>query len=68
MNGRDEGMSENKIITWQVFPPIPTNKFDWAAYYDGFEEGCYGWGETEELAIIDLKSNCEIIDERKATP
>jgi hypothetical protein len=49
---------ENKIITQHVLPPIPTRNFDWCAYWDGWEEeGNYGWGETEELAIHDLKTN-----------
>lgn len=61
-------MTEKKIIVWEVFPPILSNKFDYAAYYDGFEEGTYGWGETKELAIKDLKDNCEIFDDRKPTP
>ena len=45
-----------QISTSHVKPPIPTTKFDWCAYIDGDEEhGPYGWGEIEELAIIDLK-------------
>ena len=60
-------MSQDKIITTHVMPPIPTNAFDWCAYYDGWEEetGSYGWGKTEELAILDLKRNTEIIEARE---
>lgn len=48
---------ERKINTVLVLPPIPTDKFNWCAYYD--PEGIYGWGENEELAIQDLKGNCD---------
>jgi hypothetical protein len=44
-----------KIITNNVFPPIPDRQFDWVAYRDGTEErGNYGYGPTEEAAIADL--------------
>lgn len=47
-----------EIITSHVFPPIPVRNFDWCAFYDGHEEdGNYGWGETEEVAISDLIAN-----------
>lgn len=46
----------NKIITWFAYPPIPDRGRDWAAYYEGNEEGGnYGWGKTEKEAIEDLK-------------
>lgn len=36
-------------------PPIPLRDYDWCAYRDGYEEnGDYGWGKTEQLAIDDL--------------
>ena len=47
-----------KIITHFVFPPIPDRTHDWCAYYEGDEEtGRYGWGETKEEAIRELKEN-----------
>lgn len=48
-------MSDRKIITENVFPPIPTREFDWCAYFDGEEErGHYGYGDTKQAAINDL--------------
>lgn len=48
-------MSEKKIITSNVYPPIPIRAMDWCAYYDGEEElQQYGWGKTETEAIADL--------------
>lgn len=48
-------MTQRKIITSNVCPPIPYRNCDWAAYYDGDEErGRYGYGETEQEAIKDL--------------
>lgn len=45
-----------KIITCEVFPPIPTTDFDYCAYYEGDEElQDYGWGSTRNAAIADLK-------------
>lgn len=44
-----------KIITNNVYPPIPIRQFDWVAYYDGDDElGEYGYGPTEQAAIADL--------------
>lgn len=49
-------MTEPKIITSEVRPPIPTTDFDFCAYYEGDEERQeYGWGSTAELAIANLK-------------
>jgi hypothetical protein len=49
-------MSERKIITTHVYPPIPWRQFDWSAHYDGEEEdGPYGWGATPEKAVAELK-------------
>lgn len=48
------------IIRQPVFPPIPTTKFDWCAYYDGQEElRNYGWGPTEAEAVADLQEKSE---------
>jgi hypothetical protein len=47
-----------KIITINIFPPIPTREFDWCAFYYGTEEnGHYGYGPTEQAAIQDLLEN-----------
>ena len=46
------------IITKHVYPPIPDRSQDWCAYYDGEEElGHYGWGPTEEAAIVNLQEH-----------
>ena len=53
-------MTERKIHTYNVAPPIPCREFDWCAWYDGDEEhGPRGWGATEAEAITDLKDNYE---------
>lgn len=52
-----------KIVTRNIFPPIPDRRFDWCAYYDGDEErGSYGYGRTEQEAIADFQTN--IVDEK----
>lgn len=52
--------AQRKIVTENVYPPIPIRRFDWCAYYDGDEEsGPRGWGETEQKAIADLRINNE---------
>lgn len=44
-----------KIITRNIYPPIPTRQCDWCAFYEGEEElGHYGYGATEQEAIDDL--------------
>ncbi|HSC56989.1 MAG TPA: hypothetical protein VLC51_07275 [Nitrospira sp.] len=43
-----------KVVTSNIFPPIPDRKFDWCAYFDGEEDGWVGYGPTEEDAIDDL--------------
>lgn len=44
-----------KIVTSHQRPPIPTNKMDWCALFDGQEEsGPYGYGATELDAVNDL--------------
>jgi len=44
-------ISERKIITTHVHPPIPYRGNDWSAYFDdeGAEAGRYGY-DTEEAA------------------
>jgi hypothetical protein len=48
---------ELRIVTKNVYPPIPNRCFDWCAYRDGDEESStrYGWGPTEAEAVADLK-------------
>jgi len=55
-----------KIVTHAIFPPIPTTKYDWCAFYDGEEEdGGYGYGSTEAEAIADFIENwAQFHDER----
>jgi len=44
-----------RVVTSNIFPPIPTRKFDWCAYREGEEElGNYGYGKTEQEAIQNL--------------
>ena len=45
-----------KVMTAHVFPPIPIRMFDWAAWFDGCEEGPTGTGRTEDDAVADLLS------------
>lgn len=46
---------EVKIVTDFVYPPIPIRDKDWRAYIEGEEEtGRYGWGKTEESAVLDF--------------
>lgn len=53
-------LSDRKIVTSHVFPPIPIRDFDWCAFYDGDEEsGFRGWGKTEQAAIDDLIAETE---------
>lgn len=40
-----------------IYPPIPLRCFDWIAYHD--PEGVSGYGETEEAALEDLRSQLE---------
>jgi hypothetical protein len=47
-----------KIVTVNVYPPIPIRTMDWVAYWDGDEEmGPRGWGKTEAEAIADLENH-----------
>ena len=49
-----------KILTNPVFPPIPTNQFDWAAVEEGYEPGDrVGYGKTKDDAIKDLMEQME---------
>jgi len=51
-----------KIITQNIFPPIPVRCYDWLAYIDGDEEGLKGFGATEAEAVADLNGQ---IDEQR---
>lgn len=54
-------MAVYKIVTVYEHPPFPTRSTDWRAYFDYQEEsGPYGWGPTEEQAMIDLIHNYEL--------
>lgn len=54
------GVRDCPIITTHVHPSIPYRGYDHCAYYKGEEEsGNYGWGETAEAAIKDLKQRYE---------
>lgn len=47
-----------RLVTSNIFPPIPDRRFDWCAHYDGEEEaGSYGYGATEAEAIADFNEN-----------
>jgi hypothetical protein len=61
-------VTERKIVTSNICPPIPIRDYDWTAHYEGEEEaGNYGYGPTEAAAIKDFKDNCaEVHDERLA--
>jgi hypothetical protein len=44
-----------RLEVHDVFPPIPTNAYDYAATRDGYEPGCLiGRGPTKDAAIQDL--------------
>ena len=55
-------MRMRDIVLRQVFPPIPTRDFDWAAWHDGEEEEHCGYGPTPADAIADL----ERLDQERA--
>lgn len=46
-------------------PPIPTDAFDWRAYFDA-EEGREGTGPTKLAAALALYHQCETIEETLA--
>lgn len=51
-----------RILTNNIYPPIPIRSCDWQAVYAGDEPNdgramASGWGETETEAIIDLITN-----------
>lgn len=46
----------HKIVTDNIFPPIPSRQFDWLTHFDD-PEGPTGYGPTEQDAIDDLVLN-----------
>jgi hypothetical protein len=45
-----------RIITSYIRPPVPSRRFDWAAWVDGREEsGQVGYGATEAEALAELR-------------
>lgn len=60
-------MSERKIVTSFVYPPIPHRNFDWCAHFDD-PEGVTGWGANEQEAIDDLLAEEEFRLEFELTP
>lgn len=55
-----------KIVTHNIYPPIPIRTFDWTAYDDDRYCGCgecknlVGYGATRDEALTDL---CEQLAE-----
>ncbi len=47
-----------EIRTQAIYPPIPTNAYDWQAWFDGTNEDGEvfdgGWGATQQEAIDNL--------------
>lgn len=60
---RKPAMPAPKIITTNVFPPIPMRAFDWSAHFENREEGPYGFGATEAEAVSDLTDNYDNPDQ-----
>lgn len=55
-------MSERKVVTVYVHPPIPARSSDWQATFDDFDperNDPIGWGATEAEAIANLHDNAE---------
>ncbi len=49
-----------RIITHNIYPPIPIRNFDWSAVLDSYDEGdAVGYGATEAEAIADLREQLE---------
>ncbi len=49
-----------KIVTQNIYPPIPLRQFDWSAVTDNYEPGCpIGYGRTEQEAVADLVEQIE---------
>lgn len=56
-------MSDFKIITTYVKPPIPMRAYDYSAHFDcDGETGPVGWGRTIVEAIEDLQMSVDLWD------
>lgn len=56
-------MSEFKVKTTYIHPPIPSRSYDYCAYFDGEEEGgVVGWGRTMTEAVEDLQMIVDLWD------
>lgn len=50
-----DSMSNRRIVTEHVYPPIPARYYDWRATFDDYEPGdLMGYGPTKEAAIANL--------------
>ena len=53
-------MSDFKIITTYVKPPVPSRSWDYSAHFDGEEElGPVGWGRDISDALEDLQMSVD---------
>jgi hypothetical protein len=57
-------IAARKIVTAYWAKPVPSNQFDWSAWFDGDEPNddgqmMIGYGATELDAIDDLKDQME---------
>ena len=59
-----ENITEKKIVTGHMWPPIPIRSFDWIAYFDGEEHGARGFGKTKEEAIRKLHEEVKLTEEK----
>lgn len=53
------------IVTTHICPPIPDRSHDWHAHFDwqcADDLTCEGYGETEEIAVIDLLNSAIYVD------
>ena len=48
-------------------PPIPIRDYDYVAWYEGEEDGPWGWGRTPEAAKADLQENYVSEEEARAS-
>lgn len=55
-------MTDFKIITTYVKPPIPTRAWDYSAHFDCDEEGPVGWGRDIPEALEDLQMGIDLWD------
>lgn len=49
-----------KIITNEIYPPIPIRDYDWEAVWEDYDESdVIGYGKTEQEAIDNLIEQTE---------